>query len=125
VLHTIDIDLGPVNGTYEPVCYRKAKKGESYLCETTQCVAEARDDHDRPSMIVRKKWQWPSWLAAEWIFLSPNGKWFATDKEPVARTANWECLGVIVCLSFHMFEFSPPPCDDWRNSKKRNPNLAA
>lgn len=119
----IEIDLGVIADEWEPVAFREGRVGEfahSYDGQIHQLSAATQAKY----MILRRKWKWPAWLTAEWIFLSPNGRWFATDKDPVSRTASWECLGVIACLTSGMFEFSPPPCDDWKTSKRRNPNMS-
>lgn len=76
--------------------------------------------------ILRRSWTWPEWLKAGWIAMDANGEWWAFTEEPVVDTCDtyWDEYDSDVCnLSNACLDFTPPPCDDWRQSKRRNPNL--
>ncbi len=84
--------------------------------------------------IVRPAWQWPAWLKAPWIAMTPYGNWMAYPCEPticapsLAGAPNFECWtwgGKEPAYDFDskLFAFTPPACEDWRTSKRRNPNL--
>lgn len=116
----IDVDLGPWFDGWELVAYRGVKAGEHVIfgdkIEVWPC------DSTHPLPIVRKKWQWPEWLKAEWIAMDKNGKWFAHECEPYETFRDWNNKGAIYTLSTSLLAFTPPPCDDWRQSKRRKPH---
>ena len=69
-------------------------------------------------------WKWPSWLLADWIFCDTSGNWYAADAEPEYRPdwADWDYsrLGTRILLN-RLLDFSPPPCVNWQESKRRRP----
>lgn len=77
-------------------------------------------------VIVRKAWEWPAWLRAPWIAQWSNGNWFAFTQEPTLRfncpgAPNGYVGGFETWLNPDLVAFAPPPCDDWKASKRRNP----
>ena len=72
------------------------------------------------SFELRKAWQWPPWLKAEWIAMDENGEWYAYGSEPSVVSSHWggEALVLLNCGAI---DFTPPHCDDWRTSKRRRP----
>lgn len=73
---------------------------------------------------LRKSWQWPSWLNGKWLFMVPSGEWYASESEPLLRCnqENWDIVRGGACsLSKRFFDFTPPPCTDWKTSLRKNP----
>lgn len=80
--------------------------------------------HTQPKIIVHQKWTWPSWLQANYIACNRGGYWWASMQEPqLDHTDCWVWSGreEIFCLSNGHVDFTPPPCTDWRQSKRKNP----
>lgn len=80
------------------------------------------DQHDETA-----EWQWPTWLRAGWIAMDSDGKWHAFDAKPTHNDADWWVESYAradggVRLASELFDFTPPPCDDWKTSLRRNPN---
>ena len=73
-------------------------------------------------VIVRKAWQWPPWLKADYIAMDKAGKWFAFASRP-----NCECDGWFGVNHFYInklvLDFNPPPCDDWTQSLRVRPGV--
>jgi hypothetical protein len=89
-------------------------------------VIEQFDEVGRgPRIIVRPAWQWPAWLKAPWIAQDRQGSWLSFNDEPLAserRDSGWD-RNEELCLNSPHIDFTPPPCTDWRESKRKNPNL--
>jgi hypothetical protein len=111
---------------------RQAQPGESFLVAN----GDVRTVHPsnatecrRLRVMVRQAWNWPAWLKAPWIARTPSGKWCGYEFEP--RLANgpggpntmWQCYGKHGPIWDAFIDFTPPPCTDWRESKRKNPNL--
>ena len=116
-----------LRGEWEPVRFGYPRDGENYV--TCGKVAASHRDHceatTNPMLIVRKIWQWPAWLKAEWIAMDADGYWFAFNSEPFDHEyekAWFSEHGENSILDTEFFDFTPPPCTDWRTSKRRNPN---
>ena len=118
----IDIDLGNLADEREPVAFRVPKNGEHFV-SYDMCVQECEFlSQERMRLIVRRRWQWPEWLTAEWIAMDGNGEWYGYDGEPVTDGDEWQIHGGIgVEIDRRMVAFSPPTCTDWRQSNRRNP----
>lgn len=65
------------------------------------------------------------WLKAEWLVQNALGEWLTTTYEPyMSGLGMWTIRrGMFVPLSEEVFSFTPPPCSDWKQSKRRNPYL--
>lgn len=101
------------------------KKGESYLCINDGVIYEAAFDYsEEKHVIVRKQWQWPSWLKARWIAMDNTGEWYAwiCNKPHIEDTKMWLAQGYCRLDCGH-FDFTPPPCTDWTQSLMENPNV--
>ena len=73
-------------------------------------------------VIVRKSWQWPDWLTAEWIARDADGEWWAFNKKPHAACGSWISEhGRYFYMAESLVNFTPPPCTDWTQSLRRNP----
>lgn len=100
---------------------------EIYLQEIQVTPATDNRTHvvGMPSyLILRPAWQWPPWLTAPWIAMDKGGSWYAYEAEPKKEGIScWHGDRDFALLSSHMFAFTPPPCTDWRLSKRKNPNL--
>lgn len=102
---------------------RPPKQGEFYLIarDEVQCRAAGELHLAIPRVIVRRKWEWPAWLKAEWLFQTNTQKWLATSVMPVLCDSYWYLAGEYFTLDMDALDFTPPPCDDWRLSLRRNP----
>ena len=72
-------------------------------------------------LIVRKAWQWPEWLQARFIAMDESGYWYAYDSPTCDGKSHWRGR-VSVPLLPSCLDFTPPPCDDWKDSLRENPN---
>jgi len=77
------------------------------------------------AVFVRKAWQWPEWLLADWIAMNRSGKWFAYADKP-KRTDFWYFTGerLLSLTDNPAVAFEPPPCNDWKKSARQNPRLS-
>lgn len=73
--------------------------------------------------VCRRAWQWPDWLAANWIAMDGNGIWYAYSDRPTPNSSDgeWYCADGYVSLSRRFINFDPPPCDYWKKSLRQNP----
>lgn len=94
-------------------------------------VMEVAESGGFPRVIVRRKWEWPAWLKAKWLFCDGYGHWFAVccgnrpvyDKARDAWVCNFGYSGPVLDLQCGCIDFTPPQCDDWKTSLRRNPNI--
>jgi hypothetical protein len=113
---------------YELACdeMRLPKDGEMYVVDGgCVCVAEYDWQHLH-RLIVRPTWQWPAWLKARWLWCCSDNTWFAgnSNNPPELMRWGWYTGGHTVLINDHedLFDFTPPPCTDWRESLRENPN---
>ena len=109
---------------WEVVEYRRPRMGDHYL-RAGLGIQMAPCDFEYERIIVRKAWQWPAWLKAAWIAMDLDGEWYAWSKLPriACNTDHWYDGGDLQALNPELVDFTPPPCDDWRQSLRKNPNL--
>lgn len=78
-------------------------------------------------VIIRPVWQPPSWMRPGWIVKTTHGDmWWWSETEPYLSgtpTSHWSTEGDC-CLIYRdgfptVADFTPPPCDDARKSKRR------
>ena len=117
----IDIDLGPLADEWEPVAFRHCESDDNYVVDGQ--IYRGPTNSDR--LIVRRRWKWPEWLTAEWIFCNCHETWFATNSDPVRGNAGFQSVNAVAITSNNYFQFTHPPCTDWTQSKRRNPNSKA
>ncbi len=121
---------------YELACkeIRTPKKGEQYLYNSMRdspgaVLARAEVNFVVSQyVIVRPIWQWPEWLMVPWVVkMSQDDDWWGHMREPhlrfnaqmwVATGATGHCFN----LSRGFVDWTPPPCDDWTQSLRENPN---
>ena len=117
----IDIDLGKLSDEWEPVAFRVAKKGETIVCQNGLPHLIQSDSWNDPRLIVRRRWQWPEWLTAEWYCEWQNGSQYVSVYEPllVSGRSDWLGNGTMKCLDGVVD--IPKIGGDWRQSKRRNP----
>lgn len=70
-------------------------------------------------------WKWPEWLTAPWIAMDRQGYWSCFGEEPHIDSLEllWNGWQETFLHYPGQFAFTPPPCTDWRESKRRNPSL--
>jgi hypothetical protein len=108
---------------------RKPKEGEDILSGKCRPFVARLRDEDQYAVVIRQVWQWPDWLKAPWIAMNRDGEWFAHQLEPEVRwNSEWISDGDRRILSgdkshvFAFYDFTPPHCNYWRQSKRKNPN---
>jgi hypothetical protein len=76
-------------------------------------------------VVVRKAWQWPKWLTANYIAMDGDNQWWAFTGQPEQNPdeEEWYPRGEKFSLLDSCFiAFSPPPCNNWQESLRKNPN---
>lgn len=113
---------------------RRIAKGDQFLSYPCGQLLTAEYDFDamRSVMIVRDKWEWPEWIRAPYIAMDSDGDWYFFASKPIATKTQWlhEISNIEGRLlwssgesdSWNFTSFTPPPCTDWRQSLRRNPN---
>lgn len=117
----IDIDLGSLADEWGPVAFRVPVKGEQYVSQSGCVGLFEHGVFAAPRLIVRRRWAWPEWLTAEWIFCNCHETWFAANGDPQLVNTGFAAINAVAITSNDYFAFAPPPCTDWRQSKRRNP----
>lgn len=85
------------------------------------------EDASRLKVIVkiREAWQWPEWIkSGTWMAMDGNGTWWLYNCEPMISGGAWCCDGSALETGRKFLKFidlDPPPCDDWRTSKRQKP----
>ena len=116
---TADIPEG-----YEPTGeYRELRSGEFGLFEGTAFPSQC-DPLEYP--VLRPLWQWPEWIKPGcWIALDRGGNWWLYTHEPQLHGGTWSSGCGRACPINEDFsgviDFTPPPCTDWRQSKRQKP----
>lgn len=103
---------------------RPVKQGESYLHGRLVMPWDLIEPSSWPHPILRRSWTWPAWLKARWIAMDKNGLWWATQSRPILTIEmdSWWEGGPAITLRTGWFDFTPPPCTDWTQSLRENPN---
>lgn len=98
-------------------------KGEMFITSNGS-LAECASDYEggEVRVIVRPAWKWPEWLLSRSVVQGIDGRWWGVDGEHRNAEEAWECGRNHINLS--RTTFLPPPCDDWRKSLRRNPNVS-
>lgn len=104
---------------------RCPKVGEHY--PLTNGTAKASYDWaSLPMVILRPEWKWPKELGSKFaavIQWSAEGEWFATTRMPeMEMNGWWGSCGDAVRLRYFDW-WTPPPCSDWKQSLRKNPNV--
>ena len=74
-------------------------------------------------VVLRPIWQPPSWMRPGWIAMDENQDWYWHAVEP----SQWDHIFSSrkhSCIIYRkgkptVGDFTPPPCDDWKQSKRR------
>ena len=104
---------------------REPRQGEHYMSPSGVILC-ASDDYrfGERRVIVRESWQWPEWLNAAAVCKTKWNVWWACERIPTPSECppdGWEGVGATMALG-DLVKFEPPPCDDWRDSLRVNPN---
>jgi len=98
--------------------------GESLTCDGDTFCRVVVNGSLETMAVLRKLWQWPEWLTAEWIAMDRDGGWWCYGDKPRLNDLGWSpCGGTNSSLRPCLTTFTPPPCTDWRQSLRRNPSL--
>ena len=116
----IEVELPEdIAAMYEPVAFRQWRSGDSFL-NSCNIVETAGDDGSAYRLILREKWTPPTWLKAGWIAKDYNGAWFWYPTEPqLSMDEKMWCSRGAIHIDPNAFNFTPPSCDDFRQSKRR------
>lgn len=77
-------------------------------------------------VIVRRVWQWPSWLKVAAIAMDEDGCWWTFSAIPKCCDDQGQWSGYSLwIIEQSELDFTPPPCTDWRQSLRLNPNREA
>jgi len=103
---------------------RPAEFGE-YILENGHAKKWADTEKScRYHVIIRKAWQWPAWLKAAALVMDKKGRWMACKTVPtLTPDDSWDPYVWWVPVAHEFIDFTPPPCDDWRDSLRINPRL--
>ena len=108
---TIEVD---VPDGYEPT-------GENIKI-TAAMVLATQQQFVGVGIILRKTFEWPTWLKAKAIAKDGDGRWFAYGEVPHKRDDNrWGVAAVACCLNQILFDIDLPDVP-WEQSLILNPN---
>lgn len=130
----IEIEVDVPEG-WEAVRYGMPNRGEWFLDDDDKSVIFCNEPPYVLRVIVARAYAWPSWLKAEWIACDSSMNWYAFTREPElalrdeiadsdddCHPLNWQkYYGTYCFISPVLYDFTPPPCTDWRQSKRRRP----
>ena len=81
--------------------------------------------HAMPRVIVRPAWQWPSWLLCDWVAQNKSGRIAMGCGDPILLSElwSWSGCGRIDFVDSDLLAINLPPCTDWKQSLRLNPNV--
>lgn len=105
--------------------YRAPKPGDYFINSRGRVFDYCSTQLTTPKPIVRRVWQWPEWLKAGWTAMDKNGIWWAYTEKPRVSGNGWTSpgIGIYEVINSQLLDFTPPPCDGWRQSLRKNPHL--
>lgn len=116
----IEVDLGELANEWEPVAFRVPAVGEQWVTPLSTIGEFAKGSSTNDArLIVRRKWTPQPWLKPGWIAQEQDGEWFWHSDEPKIVCGSWENDVAQFHLLRDALDFTPPPCDDWKQSKRR------
>lgn len=76
---------------------------------------------------VKKTWQWPAWLKCDWVARNENGRIAIGNGKSRALEKVWgpSADGGADYFDADSIAIDLPPCTDWRQSLRLNPNREA
>ena len=108
---------------------RSPKFHEHYISAISGNVLVSRAAADRPRVIVRRDWEGPLWRLARWIAMDKAGSWqaFPNIMPTIPVGTFWSAIDMArpSFLAPDCLAFDPPPCANWRNSLRENPNFVS
>lgn len=104
---------------------RTPRVGELYLMPNGRCNKSSINLENDKYPILKKKWQWPSWLKAYCIAMDKSGKWYGYRSDPYTSSEIWRNQDNSPCLILdpELVDIELPTCTDWTKSKIINPNI--
>lgn len=75
-------------------------------------------------VVVCRKWQWPNWLLCDWIAEGREGEVTLGCGTPTIGSSIWYSERYRT-LTSKFLALNLPPCTDWRQSLRLNPNREA
>lgn len=118
---TVDIPDG-----YELACeeMRAPKQGELFFYAGGVSVATFAFDESSTRIIVRPAWQWPVCLLCDWAGRDKYGTAMLGFGDPIPTESGWRSERY-QRIHEPYFAINLPPCTDWRQSLRLNPNRKA
>jgi len=102
--------------------YRMLEKGDIYISYEGLKAVATESYSGAPRFILKKKWEWPTWLKARCIVKHEEGKWFSTTSIPVLVVHYWSRGGHWCELSSQHLDITFPAIEDYTKSLILNPN---
>lgn len=114
---------------YELACdhMRHPKAGDWFLDSTDLSVVQSPCDRVGLRVIVRPAWQWPAWLKCDWVAQNKDGRIAIGTGQPEILERIWGAVpdGEVDYVDAKCIAINLPPCTDWRQSLRLNPNREA
>lgn len=112
---------------YDVIDFRLPREGELYIANDIARPKRAAVSHGHTSpfrLIVRKRFEWPTWLKAKYIAMDECGDWFAYNEAPEPYNTRWSTSDADhILLRDGFFDMQLPTCDDWKQSLMENPHV--
>lgn len=117
----IEIEVEVPDG-WEAVDYRLAKKGEYYL-DSDGANPCQKDFFHCPSVILRKKREWPAWCTAKYLAWDADGECYAFAEKPEIKPDDRFWISAHGYIAGPLSEIADLPLiSDWKESLIENPN---
>ena len=120
---TIEIELpDDIAKEYEPVAFRVPQHGE-YVLSSAPHVFQHTDIRpiDNARIILRRRFQWPSWLKCRYLTWSENNVILLFDAKPKFDGICWTAPGGALAIDQSRIDL-PFPGGDWTTRIEENPN---
>lgn len=134
-LQTFQITTDVPDGYEATGEFRVPKKGEHFIASINGFgdrfyLATYDYDDGINRIILRPVWKWPEFVKpGTWLAMDKNGNWVFYETQPqiesIGVQTEWlpkGCAFVLAGAFKSFFNFTPPPCTDWRTSLRQKPH---
>jgi len=119
---TIEIDDGLIPDGYEAVAFRDPLPGEEFISFKGDVMASTIKEPGHPRLIVRRQWEWPSWLTCRAIAKDASGDWTLWLTEiPTFDGTLWHSDENIIATAVGAVDTSSFPSCEAKDSLRINP----